>query len=736
MSTQGTRASGGLVPRLLTAALAALVAVSGVVVAGAGAPADAADGDEAGLYLVTLRGPGLSGRSATTDPDVAARLIAKQDAVLDAVDAAAPIYRWTTALSGVAVRLTQEQAADIGLDPRVALVQRDEIRRLAGTVPTRASTAPTTSTGTGTGAGHGKGGARGRGGRGVVIGFIDSGLWPESPLFTGAGSGDPGVRPDSDGFRGTCQTAPDWPSTACTGKIAAARWFVDGFGAERLAGSASLSPRDDSGHGTQVASLAAGGSGVSVKAGGDSLGTYSGVAPGARIAVYKACWTAPDPADDGCSTADLVTAIDRATADGVDVLNLSVSGPAEVDTVELALLGAAEADVVAVAAAGNDGDAAYAAHSTPWVTTAGGSTGAVPLGRVRVAGGPDLTGAMTARHAVARTRIILAARAAAPGVPRATAAICQPGSLDARRVKGAIVVCERGLIGRIDKSAAVDQAGGAGMVLADVESHQPAVDVHAVPTVQLGAAASRRLLDHLARHRHARAVLQPAAQVRHDRRVADTSNPGDPAGLTVKPDVVADSSGLLAAVPPRASGDRFAYVAGTSASAAQVSGVAALLRARHDWSASRIRSVLSTSATRVQGAALRQGAGRLSVGRALRAGLVLDVDPSDYRRVLRGRLSAQRLNAPSVLRTGRPGVVVRRITNAGDEAAYFSSNAYGFAHHQVTVTPAAVRLQPGETTTFRIRIGGGGRVAPLDDGFVVWRGGDGTRVRIPVVLSR
>ena len=74
---------------------------------------------------------------------------------------------------------------------------------------------------------------------------------------------------------------------------------------------------------------------------------------------------APDPADDGCATADLVTAIDQATRDGVDVLNLSVGGPAGFDTVERALLGAAEADVVVVAAAGNAGDRAFAAHASP-----------------------------------------------------------------------------------------------------------------------------------------------------------------------------------------------------------------------------------------------------------------------------------------------------------------------------------------------------------------------------------
>ncbi len=111
----------------------------------------------------------------------------------------------------------------------------------------------------------------------------------------------------------------------CNDKIVGASWFVSGFGEDRLASDEPLSPRDVRGHGTQMASIAAGNAEVSVDAPG-LHGSFGGVAPRARLAVYKACWSAPDPRDDGCSTADLVTAVDRATRDGVDVLNLSVAG--------------------------------------------------------------------------------------------------------------------------------------------------------------------------------------------------------------------------------------------------------------------------------------------------------------------------------------------------------------------------------------------------------------------------
>ena len=115
------------------------------------------------------------------------------------------------------------------------------------------------------------------------------------------------------------------------------------------------------------------------------------MAPQARLAVYKACWGAPDPADDGCATADLVTAIDQGHRDGVDVLSLSVGGPDEFDTVERALLGAAEADSSSWSRPqATTAATAYAGHPSPWVTTVGGDdrraaqgSGRARLGRPR-----------------------------------------------------------------------------------------------------------------------------------------------------------------------------------------------------------------------------------------------------------------------------------------------------------------------------------------------------------------
>ena len=57
----------------------------------------------------------------------------QQDGVLSSVEAPEPVYRWTTALNGFAVRLTAAQARTVAADPDVALVEPEGIRRLAAT---------------------------------------------------------------------------------------------------------------------------------------------------------------------------------------------------------------------------------------------------------------------------------------------------------------------------------------------------------------------------------------------------------------------------------------------------------------------------------------------------------------------------------------------------------------------------------------------------------------------------
>ena len=695
-------------------ALAAAFVAPWTVVPSSGA-ADTAGDD---LYLVALRAPGTSGYDGSLRAgDYHAAVVAQQDLLLDRIDAPEPLYRWTTTVNGFAVRLTGEQADELRETPQVRVVERDAIRRVTGTSTVAPASPVTSST------------APGRGGRGVVIGVVDTGVHPGSPVF--AYSPDLGRKPDA--FRGTCEPVGRWEATDCNDKIVGARHFVEGFGADRLRAGADTSPYDDDGHGTQVASLAAGNAGVPALDGDQDHGVFSGAAPLARIAVYKACWSAPDPDDDGCSSADVVSAIEAAVDDGVDVLNLAVAGSSELDVVDLALLGAAERDVVVVAAAGNDGDAA--GHAQPWVTTVGGATGPRRLGALVLGDGTRLTGAYTATRVVRRQRLVDAATIPAPGRTEADARLCAPGSLDAARAAGRIVVCERGQVARVDKSAAVRLADGVGMVLVNRTGEALPEDFHAVPTIHLGAHAGRALRARLERGTVVGA-LRPVLAAPQKPRVLAATPPGPVGAGVVKPDLVAAGGQLLAATSSSGNG-RWELTSGSSAATARVSGWAARVRSAHPgWSAARVRSALLTSGSSAAGepVSLRQGAGLPRPDRSLRPGLVYDVPATAWRRAL-DRDAVTRLNLPSVLVPGSARVVHRRVTNVTGRAAYFSSRAWGFTAHRVTVTPAALRIPRGATRVVHLRISQTGPgPAWVDSGWVAWTGSDGTRSRIPVVL--
>ncbi|WP_299050430.1 S8 family serine peptidase [uncultured Nocardioides sp.] len=692
-----------------------------------GAGSAAASGGRT-VHLVTLAGPGTAGPATGRTPVTREALLATQDRTLAGL--AEPLYRWTTALNGYAVPLTEAEADRLAARPEVVAVERDAVRPMASTrsvAGARGGRAEPSAPGSPSRAV--------RGGAGVVVGVVDSGVDPDSPVVDD--STELGREPA--GFRGRCRPGPGWPDDACGEKLVASDWFVRGFGQDRLASSATLSGRDDVGHGTSVVSVAAGNGAVGVVA-RDRLGSYSGIAPQARVASYKACWSAPDPSQDGCATSDLVAAVDRATADGVDVLSVAVGGPARPDTLDRALVGAAEADVVVVAAAGNTGGEAYAGHASPGVLTVGAHTTPLRRARLDLPGGVSVTGAMASRRRLDGVRLVRGADAALPGA-REDAALCTPGSLDAARVDGAAVVCTRGAVSRLEKSTAVDRAGGSAMVLVNQRGAALTLDLHRVPVLHLAADEGRRVERALAGRGPApRVDLVPDGEGFRRLHPAAFSATGDPAGPVLAPSLLAPGVSVLGAVPPSPEGLAWRSFSGTSAAAASVAGAAARLRAlRPGWAADRVRSALRTSALPLAGdPTLAQGSGRMRPALARDPGLVLELPVRDLRRYLDGDLAPSDVNTPSVVVRGGPASVVRRVRNVSESARYFSSRAEGFTDHRVVVRPAALRLGPGESGEFVVEVGPGapGAGGRPDDGTVTWAGADGTRARIPVVVSR
>lgn len=678
-----------------------------------------------GVYIVTLDTPPRPRSGAHTR-----RITADQDRVLAAVGDPEVVYRLTAALNGFVARLSSDQVRQLRSTEGVALVERSTTQRTASVDSPRFLHVDRA---------WAAAGGPDDAGRGVVVGVVDTGIWPENPSFSALpGRGRPAA------LRDACEAGDQWEPSVCNSKVVAARYFVEAFGEENLASSEYLSPRDGTGHGSHTAAVAAGNAAVRVRVEGQDFGTASGMAPAAQLAVYKACWTAPDPTDDGCQTADAVAALDSAVSDGVDVISYAVSGPpgATSDSVERAFLNASAAGVFVSAAAGNDGPAAGSvSHASPWVTTVGAGTHRTLEGALVLGGDVRLVGAMVSETSVPRTGIVLAEDAVAPGAQTADARRCEQGSLSASRVQDRIVVCDRGAIARVDKSATVADAGGAGMVLVNVRPDSVSADFHSVPTVHVDAAVGSLVKRFVRETENPRASLDPSASAGTPTpQVAAFSSRGDARDELVKPDLVAPGVSVLSAVAPPSNFDRLWDLAsGSSTAAAHVAGIAAFVRGeRPDWSPAAVRSALATTAVDLDGAPgpLAGGAGQVDATNVLDPGLAFVAATPSYRAFLGGTLEAGRLNLPAIAVGELTGTarVVRRVTNVSNRSETFTPRVTGLAGVSTTVRPRTLTLAPGETR--RVSVDLSVDTAPLDTparGHIVWTG-PRHRARIPVVV--
>lgn len=313
------------------------------------------------------------------------------------LDRAARTYSYTTVFNGFAAELTAQQVAGLRKHPDVAYVWEDELRH-ADTVSTPDYLG---LRGPG-GVWDTEFGGAGNAGAGVVVGVIDTGIWPENPSFADL-PGDP-APPAS--WNGVCITGNDPDpdhNISCNSKLIGARYYPQGNNTSHD----FLSPRDMDGHGSHTAGTAAGNDDVAMSVYDTDMGTGSGVAPAAQIAAYKALWRTAAGGGSG-STAGLLAAVNDAVSDGVDVINYSVSGSSQyvVDSIELAFLNAANAGVFVAASAGNSGatvGAGSVAHNSPWVMTVAASTHDRDTSKYVELGGTDIVDriAGTNRYATA-----------------------------------------------------------------------------------------------------------------------------------------------------------------------------------------------------------------------------------------------------------------------------------------------------------------------------------------------
>ena len=173
------------------------------------------------------------------------------------------------------------------------------------------------------------------------------------------------------------------------------------------------------------------------------------------------------------------------------------------------------------------------------------------------------------------------------------------------KVAGKIVICDRGINARIDKSQAVSEAGGVGMVLANASDAQSLnADFHIIPTSHVGAADGSAIKAYATtpgrpRRRPSRRVTPPRCGGRRWRASPSFGPALAGGGDLLKPDITAPGVDVVAAVaPPGNSGNNFDAYSGTSMAAPHITGIAALiLQAHPGWSPMWVKSALMTTAS-------------------------------------------------------------------------------------------------------------------------------------------
>ena len=522
------------------------------------------------------------------------------------------LYSYRYALNGFAARMTEADAEALKRRGDVLNVWKDEIR-----YPQTNSSPNYIGLTEG-----GEAWSKGYAGEDIVLGIIDTGVWPEHPSFADVPTPKKGNKgplipygPPPAGFSssgcdfGNAAYNPGDAPFACNNKLLAARCYNVGqsavtgpgyvCGGDGIAqgGIGFQSARDDNSHGSHTASTAGGNNGVPAFIAGEYQGDISGMAPRARIAVYKVCWLGG-----GCASSDSAAAIDQAVADGVDAINFSIGGPSNFfgSPDNVAFLFAAAADVYVATSNGNAGPGAGTVGTpsgVPWITATGATQddgvfynqltvnapGSVAGDYVAVEGASPVsladTGAITADITLVSDVI-----ACAPIDPIPA---------------GNIALASRGACSFSTKYNNAAAAGASAIIVFNDGANPGRVDPivmsapgTTIPGVMIGFFDGSAL----AAETGVNGTLDPANSVSAANRIAGFSSRGPNNGALdiIKPDVSAPGVAILAAA---AGTDAFISINGTSMASPHVAGSFALLKQAHpDWSAAEARSALMTTA--------------------------------------------------------------------------------------------------------------------------------------------
>ena len=560
-------------------------------------------------------------------------------AVTAALPSAVIGQEFVTAYGGVSAQIPANSVADLLKVAGVAAVQSDSLEQ-----PLSDATGFIGATAVWPGLGGQDNAASN-----VVVGVIDTGIWPEHPMLIdrlpalGRTFGA-----NSCQFGDGTDTAHLGPTFACNDKLVAAyaktaTYMANvGAGAEEFCNNTThkCSARDPEGHGTHTTTTAAGARVDSATLYGVERGPVSGVAPGARVIMYRVCLAA------GCFSSDSVAAVNQAIADDVDVINFSISGGRNpyTDSVELAFLDAFRAGISVNASGGNSGPgSATVDHGGPWVTTVGASTSNrffTSTLQLTADGGAtfSMPGVTLTNGISTATPVVLAQTLPSED------ALCQT-KLAAGTATGKIVACQRGTNARVDKGFNVAAGGAAGMILYNPIKQDLESDNHWLPAIHVDG-PSTALLAFINGHTNVKATWVQGTETATQGDVMAAFSSRGPQDDFIKPDVTAPGIQVLAGMTPQPTGtvngppnNLYQAIAGTSMSSPHSAGASALVKAAHpDWTPAMIKSALMTSAAQgvvkedgtTPATPFDDGSGSIRVNRAINPTVVLNETYADF----------------------------------------------------------------------------------------------------------
>jgi len=642
-----------------------------------------------------------------------------------------PVHRYRNALNGFATELSAAEARALRDMPRVTSVQLDEIQHLE-----------TDSGPNWIGADKiydGSAGVTPTGGQGIIVGVIDSGVNWDHPSFKDPGDDGSGFDHDNPWGeeRGLCSD----PDVLCNDKLVGVYEFVvDDPATDET--EESNNGKDNAGHGSHVTSIAAGNPLPVTLNGLPAM--IGGVAPNANIVTYRVCYIADpaDPDDDGCQGSAILSAIDQAITDQVDVLNYSIGSsvhdPWVTGTSTYAFLNARAAGIFVATSAGNAGPNSASIGSpanAPWITAAGNATHDRVFASAleNLSGGDttapnDLIGASFTDGIGIRT-IVHARDFGFPlcGIgepelqPDCEGNTGATNPFEAGTFNGEIVVCDRGDYGRVEKGKNVMLAGAGGYVLVNTDDWGEVIasDDHCLPATHLGAKDGDKLsawLESGSNHQGGLSgfsifhILEAGDSI----HASGSRGPNTPpvAGV-MKPDVIAPGTTILGA---SSEGNNYAFLTGTSMASPHVTGGGALIKAVHpNWTPSMIASTLVMTATPelaldFDGSIATphiRGAGRPRLDLAVNAGLYLNETENGFIAAdPRQGGDPKDLNLPGLVDTvcRNSCSFQRRVTDLAGGASW-SASAEGFVDGvSVSISPNNFSLANGASRSLTINV--------------------------------